>query len=282
MVKHGTKRSVLDRRDYAFHRTFPKYGASMPQDLPLMEYNYDAGLTIPDQNGDGWPYGCTGYTQTDLKQNQDKVRYEPAYTYLKTCMMEGHPPNQGCDVRISAKSLRVYGAEMPEETTDVQAAQHRSGQTFVIDRAPGRDWFDSFRIALRARKQGISTGTPWFPEWQYIGRVSILRTPVMPQNIEDLAWHNYCVVGETTIDGKPYLRVKSWQGANYGQDGWVFMSRETFNVAFNTYYGTIGLITAKAAPEDIQTIKLDMYQTVLTYLNRILAIISNKQVLIHA
>lgn len=270
-IKHGAPRSTLDRRDYSFHKTFPHFGNVAPAELPLMEYTYDAGLTMADQNAEGIPFGCTGECQGDCKSDQDKEIYDAADIYKNTCMMEGHDTDRGCDIRNSAKSLRVYGAKRKRDGVMV-----KSGLTFSVDRIPGRDWFDSFRIALRAQaatKTPISVGTIWFLEWEN-PEPSGLLSPLFAYdgNANEYEWHNYAIKGEQTVNGEPTFLVKSWQGKNYGHGGWVNMDRATFNRAFDIY-GTIGITVAIAHPDDIQTIDIDILQTVLDYLRRILNLI---------
>lgn len=296
MIRHGAKPTLLDKRDYSYHRTFPHFAAAAPKDLELLTYSYDTSGIIPDQNADGLPYGCTGYTQAHIKGNQDKRRYLPSYTYLKTCLMEGHAADQGCDIRISAKSLRVYGAlasddvqdvdGIPQETQDSLAAKNKSGQSFNVDRAPRRDWFDSFRIALRAQKQGISIGTPWFSAFSEVSGLGILPMPY-PFEFRDaksdpntVNWHDYAFYGETIIGGAPHIVALTWQGKGVGDNGIIYFNREVFNATFDMW-GTIGLVTAVAKPEDIMTIKLDMFQTILTFLNRMLSLIG-RSVPVHA
>src|SRR3990167_5413029 len=106
MPKNGARPTELDPRDYSFVATF---GALSPIALPD-EYSVDAGLTMPDQNGDGNPYSCTGYTTTDLGTDQDNVIYSPEYTYMKTLFLQGLPPEtNGSDIRPALKSSKVYG-----------------------------------------------------------------------------------------------------------------------------------------------------------------------------
>lgn len=281
-MKHGTNPAKLDRRDYSFHRTFPQFAAAAPPILPNMEYSLDAGLDMPDQVADGYDFGCTGYTQTNCKQDQDKVRYDPGFTYEKTCDMEGHGLDRGCDIRNSAKSLRVYGALRQGEGSDEEAAKHRSGQDFSVDKAPGRDWFDSFRITLRAQrgsaiKHPISIGTIWFSEWHGVPQSGLLTEHfTFDGDITHYLWHNYKISGEKMVGGEATLEVKSWQGRSVGNGGWLYMNRATFNKAFDSYYGTLAITQAAASEADIRTIKLDMLQTLLVYLNRMLALIGQR------
>lgn len=301
MMPNGTRPALLDKRDYSFHRTFPQFAAIAPAALPILDYSFDAGLTMPNQIADGYPVGCTGYAQTDCKTDQEKKIYDPGYTFKKTCYMEGHDLTSGADIRTSAKSLRVYGAKLgsssaPEaEVTpedDTAAKENKSGQSYNVDKAPGRDWFDSFRIALRSQmnnpvKNTISIGTIWFPEWG-----SPTSSGLLPDQFEyngnrySYAWHDYKICGEHTVNGEPTLEVKSWQGRDIGNGGFLYLNRAAFNKAYDIY-GTLALMTAQARPEDIRTIQIDIIQTILTYIERLLAIARNKvasipQIRIHA
>jgi len=268
--KNGTGPSKLDPRDYSFHKTFAHYGAASPVNLPLDEYNFDSGLDMPDQNADGFPNGCTGYTQSNIAEDEDKASYDPSYTYLHTCVMEGHDYTQGCDIRTSAKCGQVNGMQVKGDTDLNNATKHRRGAYFSVDQAYQRDWFDSFRIALRNGKP-ISCGTPWFPEWERMGTDGILPDFTYDGNPNDVAWHNFAIKGETTINGLPYLRIKSWQGSNYGQNGWCFMSRDVFNKAFDIN-GTIALVQAEALPQDTVTIQLTLLQWALVLMGRYLGL----------
>lgn len=270
---HGTKPAPLDRRDYSYHRTF---GAVTPPVLPNMDYSYDAGLTMFDQIADGYMYGCTGCTQTDICIDQDKQVYDYPRTYLKTCTMEGHAPDQGCDIRTSAKALRLFGVGRTDESEEACEARRR-GKSFNVDKKPGFDWFDSFRIALRNGKQSISVGTPWPQEFESPSVKGFLPLP-NPGSIKAAPWHNWKIAGEaTTLGNTPVLRVKSWQGKQYGDEGWVYMTREVFNAVFDVW-GTLGLITPVYSPADVQTIRLEMLQQVLVNIARILALIGKKMV----
>lgn len=278
-VRHGIKPATVDVRDFSFHKSFPEFGATTPTALPFLEYNYDIGKTIPDQNADGYPYGCTGYTTTEYWQNIDGILYKAGFTYRKTCLIEGHDMNEGCDVRNALKSARVYGLQAVDEDTDQQALQHHKGKTFFVDKSPGRDWFDSMRIALRAHKDtraGISIGTPWFPEWQHGGQNGVLTSNFFfDGNVGHYLWHNYLLVGELYIAGEPLIILKPWQGRNFGSGGWCYMGREAFNKAFDIY-GTIAACPGPYDPKDIVTIKPELLQLVLVYLNRILMIIGRQ------
>lgn len=295
MIKNGTGPSIFDRRDYSFHRTFPKFAAATPPILELKEYNYDRGLTMynqnvanPPHNVNPLPYGCTGFTSTDICTDQDGKLYSPQYTYERTCFMEGHDTNEGCQIRNSMKSLRIFPPRVPGEP-DEAALDNRRPQYFNVDRASGRDWFDSFRIALRAQidtKTGISMGIPWYRSFAFVTQDGVLMTPTdaevaaVKADAFTVGWHDVKVSGEKTINGIPYLCLKPWQGKLFGDNGWVYMSRECFNKTFDIY-GTIGARPGLASRGDIKTIVPDLYQWIMTFVQRVLAIIGQR-VTVHA
>lgn len=270
-MQSGAKRTKLDKRDLSYHRSF----GTVPMQLSLVEYNYDCGKTMPDQNADGLPFGCTGYTTAEVAGDEDDAIYKPAYTYQKTCYIEGHDTNRGCDIRTALKTGQVYGVQRIDETTDQEAEQHRRGKYYSVDKVSGCDWFDGFRLALRNGKRPISTGTIWFREWEQVASDGVLTSNfVYNGNPDQYPWHNYKICGEKVIDGVPYLIAKSWQGPNYGDKGWCYFSRETFNKAFDIY-GTIGLVQPPFTPQDTFTIRLTMLQFVLAYLGRWIGLVAH-------
>lgn len=261
----GTGPTLLDKRDRSYHRSF----GTISYELDNIEYNYDAGLTIPDQMADGFPFGCTGYTQAEVAGDEDKSVYSPAYVYQKTCDFEGHPANQGCDIRNAAKVGIVYGMKRPGED-DNTALNHRRGPFYSVDHLEGYDWFDSFRAALRNGRRPISIGTIWFKEWGK-PQNGILTSFAYDGNRGNYPWHNYKICGEKIINEQPYLIAKTWQGRGYGDNGWCYIPRDVFNKAFDIY-GTIGIIQPPFAPKDVFTIKLTILQFALLYLGRLIGL----------
>lgn len=261
MIHHGARRTLLDKRDYSFHRSYGTIGVTLePQD-----YSFDAGLLMQDQNADLLPLGCTGYAQTDVAGDEDKTEYDPEYTYSKTCYIEGHGEDVGCSIRNSLKVGQAYGMKKKGETDD-QALTHRRGAFFSVDKASGCDWFDSMRLAMRKAQKPLSLGTQWFHEWESTPDGILTSLFVLDPNAP---WHNHVVCGEKVINGVPYLLGKSWQGKNYGDKGFHYFSRETFNKAFDVY-GTCAFVQPSYTPKDINTIRLTLLQFSLYYLGRIL------------
>jgi hypothetical protein len=171
--------------------------------------------------------------------------------------------NVGCTIEDSLKSLIVYGAGPSAGSDDADAALHRRGQFFQIE-AVGTDMFDAIRQALylnSAEKRSVSVGTPWFLEWHYAPQ-GMLHDFLFRG---DEPWHNWKICGWRTIAGQPYLIGKSWQGKLYGDGGYHYVSRTLCNKIFGIS-GTGAFTVRKATAADIQTIRLDIVSTILSYM----------------
>lgn len=227
MIKSGVNPVKKDHRDYSFHRTFGNQPQAFADSL-----NLDAGLTMPDQNADGFPEGCTGYAQSELCIDEDKILYFPKFTYDQTLLMEGIGRSDsqfekvGCDVRDSLNSTIVYGLQAVGETGD-KSLNHRRGAYYNVDLAQGMDWLDSIRNSLVLNQRTISIATPWYAVFGF----PVNGVIQAPQNWDTTfaSWHNHKICGWKTINGVVYLTSKSWQGKNYGDGGYCYFSREIIN-----------------------------------------------------
>lgn len=235
MVKHGTRPTKIDHRDYDFHKTFGAF--KVAPFLPT--YNTDVGLTMPNQEVvntyfspavPALPFGCTDYTTSELEGD---LKNEGPFSPELIENITHANANGGGDIRqslLAGKSLGWFTG------------------IFNI-RALGQDYFDAVRDAMVSggtEKRSVSVGTPWYPDFESIDYTGILP---IPRNFNDpnLTWHNWKICGWKTINDQVYLVVKSWQGIGYGDKGFCYMSRSLFNqlmaipgaVAFTTTSGTL-------------------------------------------
>lgn len=294
MMPNGARPTELDTRDRSFHQTFGAISKENIEHLPET-YDVDAGLTMPDQVGEGNPFSCTAYTTCDLGTDQDKVVYAPEYTYMKTLFMQGLPPEtNGSDIRPSLKSASVYGLlpkeHMPESlkgrgedytanqshwATGVDAfagkLEHRKGGYFNVYIDGGLSWFDSFRSALwinKDDKRAISCGLPWICSYGADGMMQMPDSHTLAMAMRDpfrVSWHNVKISGWTMRHGKKVLRVKAWIPTYTGDKGWLYMTPEVCN-ALMEVRGSVAYTMKDADPSDIRTIKIGMYETILKYL----------------
>lgn len=271
-LKNGIRPIKKDSRDLSFHRTFGALVSIFPEN-----YDCDAGLGCPDQNNDGFPEGCSGYTQSELCQDEDGMKYKPSFTYLKTLQMEGQTDQGPCDLRDSLKSLQVFGVQGKDETTDAQAMSHKRGKYFDVFDGSGKDAFDSIRSSIlqnALEKRSVSVGTPWFPEFTLTPSNGIVPIP-RDYSLNRASWHNWKISGWKTIYGIPYLIGKPWVGDGRGDKGFFYFRREIINALF-AINGSAGFTIRKFVPEDVQTVKLSLAQTLLSYFRMVLALIQKR------
>lgn len=261
MIHSGVQPVRPDHRDYSYPGTFGAV-TSFPDEL-----NLDAFPSVfPDQNADGYPNGCTGYAQTSICEDEDKVQYQPAYTYDQTRLMEGTFPDPvPCAMRTSLNSTIVYGVLGKDEIAHEQASYHRRGAFYNVVDSPNLDAFDDVRSAIVTNNRSVSVATPWFSEWEN----PIAGVVPMPYS-KPATYHNWKICGWKQIGGQPYLIGKSWQGANFGDHGYHYVSRAVFNKVM-AMSGTGAFTVRKALPGDYKTVKLAMLETLISYLRMLMA-----------
>lgn len=251
MIRHGTRPVKRDIRDYSRERTFGSVSI-FPDDFTV-----DAGLTMPDQEQPDLqftpplpplPYGCTDYTSSELCTDEDKKLYNP----IDLENVTHANANKGCDMRVSlSAALTVYN----------RAAY------FNVGSAP--DAFDGIRSAIYASQSSISIGTPWFIEWA-TPQKGIIPSVFVQTGLEP--WHNWKVSGWKTINGIVYLCGKTWQGMNYGDQGWAYFPRETVN-AVMALEGTAAYTIESLLNASVATVDAGLYEKVILALKQFLGLI---------
>lgn len=257
MIKNGVSKRFTDHRDYDLLKTFGAVGFDLDT-LPA-DFSVDAGLTMPDQVADGYPYGCTGYAQTDLCTNEDKVVYDAGELYRSTPPYDG----QGRDMRASLAILTTRG---PKTNTGELGPKRTA--FYNIYKQGGFDWFDAIKVGLftvREELRAGSSGMPWFTVFEDATIDGILPTPTR-YVWQDASSHNAVISGWKTINGVHYLCLKSWQGVEYGDRGWVYMSREITNNIFDMYFTEIFTVTKRAEAHQTVAEELSLIELFVSYL----------------
>lgn len=260
MIRNGTQPRKKDHRKYSFARTF---GTIAVGEIP--DFNLDAGFGMPDQNADGLPMGCTGYTTTELAQDQDKVKYLPRYTYDKTLQIEGINPDDpqfervGCAIDDSLKSSKVYGLD----AGDGDPLKHRRGDYFDALDGSGKDVFDTLLSLMWNANKSISIATPWLPEWS-TPQNGVIPSVFTYDKSKQYSWHNWKICGKKTINGVQYLMGKVWQGEGLGDRGWLYFSRDVINKTLSIK-GTSADVVVPFTPSKIRTVSLSIIEVILSY-----------------
>lgn len=253
-----------DHRTYDFHRTF---GA--PTQIVVNEFDLDPGFTMPNQNADGYPNGCTGYTQADCATDQDKIVYNPVYTYKMTLMMDDQEVGEPCSVLTSLKSTTVYGLMRKDIVDD--PALHRRAPYFIIRRLNGSH-FDGIVSAMWTKLVSVSVATPWPPSINNAGPDGIVTITDWP--LDFTSGHNYKICGVKKIRGVDYLRVKSWQGENVGDKGWLYFDKATIDRLL-AYRGAGAFANVHAEPGDIRVVQMTIMETIISYMRLFIKKIGN-------
>lgn len=258
----GTTPTKLKHTDRDYIKSFHDdvlLGAAYPT-FP-QEYFCDAGLTMPDQNGSGLPFGCTDETQADLATDLTGIVHDPFQLEAVT-----HANAQGGfgirdSLDAARKTLQWFGG-------------------YYNIQAKGKlDAFDAFRLAQSSgipEKRSITFGSPWFPSWEYACNKAINPSAIMPmpteqelsairEDINVFSWHNSKLDGWTSIEGRVVYRNKSWQGNIIGDHGFVYFPREVINTVM-ALPGAVAYTPTNANPLSIQTIDLTFIQTWISYI----------------
>lgn len=268
MIKSGLNLRAQDSQDYDFHKSF----GSTHYDTNTLPSRYmaDAGLTMPDQNGDGFPEGCTGYTQTDLCTDEDLTVYNAGEFYQATS------PG-GFGGRAIRDSLKLLITRGPKDR-DFKLGPKRTAY-YSINATGILDWMDAIRVALwitQQEKRSASIAIPWLREFGYVGRDGILpNDPIFTwsgtsgHNAKCAGWTDIKTDGTYIRNGEFFLAIKSWQGKNVGDNGWVYMSRVLANAIFNMTYTEAFTVTKMIG--SVQTVDMSVVDKLVAFIQDLLA-----------
>lgn len=265
-MKSGTRPLCKDRRDFDFFKSHGFGALSAVPTLPS-EFNTDAGFWMPNQEATltyailgfgsftipAMFEGCTNFTQADICIDQDKKFYNP----LDLEVITHANANGGADIRDALKAAVKLG--WIKQFFNVRA-------TGVLD------WFDALRIASYSAQpeiRSLSIGTKWFPDFERVGPTGILP---IPSNFNDTqaTWHNWSAKVWIDKGGIPYLKCKSWQGAEYGDKGFVYMPRELVNALMNIP-GSCAFVGSDLPKEDIVTVGSVWVQNIVNFVLNLLS-----------
>lgn len=249
-----------DERDaqYAFHA---HYGALKADDIPS-DFGW-GNDDMPDQDAEGAPTECTGYSQADNEFDTVGIVMSPDFSYAAGVEAEGAQPNtNGCDFRASLQGVINRGV-LPRATAPftakVQGELYVSNINNWLPFAPQalayaessyrwatmgpHDIFDNIRNTLYLAKKGVSAATRFYPEW-----VGANVTPDgiarMPDWHGSFGLHDWAIKRSTTVflagpqkgalirGGETFIAAKTWQGREFGNGGWLYFDRETINQLF--------------------------------------------------
>lgn len=269
MIQNGTKPIAPHVKQLSFPRSFGTISATKLPD----SFDTDAGLVVPDQNAEGYPFGCTGFTVVEIANDEDLQIYDPGYNYDWTREMEGHAGEAvGADLKTAFKSGTVYGVR--KKNGEGNPLDNRRAPYYEVHPADGLDYFDSIRSAmirayeLDKEKHSTGNGSYWLPEWANVpnGNIQAVNYDGTPSHY---SWHAWNFKGWSIRDGVLRLKAKTHQGKNYGDGGFTYYTRDQVNNIFDDW-GTMVLMQVKAEPQDMKRVQLTLIETALYYLTRMI------------
>lgn len=267
-MKNGTYPTKKSHKKYSYHRTF---GSSIQ--LAPTAFNFDAGFGFPNQNSDGLPQGCTGYTQSELCQDEDLIVYLPRYTYDQTLAIEGvikgDPSFEQipCTIEDSLKSTIVYGVDRGD---GINPVHNRRGAYYDAIDGSDMDAFDSMVSAMwtnyqkTGKKSSVSFGCPWFQEFEMIKDDGVIISPPSWTPPSGTPWHNSKICGVTFVNGVEVLVDKSWQGPHFGNGGYCYFNRAQIN-SLMAIPGATANVLAPYVGANMQNVKLTILELIASY-----------------
>lgn len=229
--------------------THQLFGTPSPANLP-------ASWSAPDVRGpidQGSTSLCTQETTTELCSDMDGAVYDENWAAAVTSKLYGQPIINGVDAVTAMQAMVLFGplpmGEAPTgmtwQTVGVPYVETMSNwdPTLFLKAAPFErkgvvavdggeyDAFDTYRVQMQAHNRSIGFASKWY----YTAFNSPLSdgviTPPTSTELQDFSYHMYAIKGWATLtDGNVYLKIKPWEGAGYGVNGYAYLSRSLVNM----------------------------------------------------
>lgn len=245
VITPGLEKLAYDKRDLSLGGIF---GFAKLTDVPDIDWIVKEPLKMKNQLDKDF---CTGYTVTEVSEDQEGVELSPDFQYAASCRIRGDYTKWGMDLRIAFKSAVEYGSlavsDVPfltdDKTRDFLAnpvnwplecwekATAYKKQTFYAADGP-YDIFDNIRSNLWKYKEEhrtIGVGAKWRNSW--------ISAPngVVPDVYEDDGFgHAFKIFGQKMINGEPHL-IAQLSNGDIGDNGIYYFKRSVVNREFGDY-----------------------------------------------
>ena len=200
---------------------------------------------------------CTAFSNASASALQEGVPQSPEYAFYKTRVIQGGDPHTwGANQYDALKAWTKFGGIEPKdspykfeekgqyfiedpknwesirEELDKRAAMHKKESYLEVDGYG--NLFDSIRAALWdsyltynatkniSLKRAVIAGVYWQPDWQSI-------TSKAPDSINKNLAHQVIFRGCKNVNGEPYLICQNSWGADRGDKGLYYFSKEVVN-----------------------------------------------------
>ena len=246
-IKAGLRKLSKDSRDLSLGSIF---GFQKLEGVPDTDFIVASPFKMKDQGDDDF---CTGYTVTEVSEDQEGIELDPDFQYAASAKIRGDHESWGMDLRIAFKSAVDYGSlprsqrpsimegkdrnfranwkNWPEECFE-QAFPYKKKTFFDVD---GRyDLFDNIRAALwkfKDERRTVGVGAEWRTSW------TRSENGVIPNDYdkdEEGFGHAFKIFGQKVIAGELHL-VAQLSNGPIGDNGIYYFKRETVNREFKDF-----------------------------------------------
>lgn len=126
MIYHGTRPARHISRERIYHKHL---GGTSLASIP--DFNLDAGIWNPDQEADGAPTECVGYTAADILTDLLKMQIDPDFGYAAARFISGDGPGtEGASFHAGLQGLIAVGG-LPKALATFSAADR--GELYCSD-----------------------------------------------------------------------------------------------------------------------------------------------------
>lgn len=207
--------------------------------------NLDRLKRFSNQNLEGRFNECVGITIADLLANKYSQPMDSDFSYAAGLAIQNLPPNDaGEDPYAAFLAACAYGAlpdkddlHDPIDTSALLEADFRAysphqkelAAYFVQNGVKVLYSFDAVTQHLLTKREGCAIAMRWYSSFNNPYSDGVLRTPA-----KDEPFTYHCVATyENTDKG---LRIKAWQGEDYGRHGYSFLPRSIYSQCYPTGY----------------------------------------------
>ena len=201
--------------------------------------NLDVLGRMPNQNMEGRSTECVGETVADIVGNIKNQAMDAGFSYAAALkVMNQTPTTAGSDPYSGMLGAVVYGCLPTEkeafdatttgELYESNLANYQNRSLALLNAQNGVMVLRSYQEIvnyLMAYKKPVNLAVDWYSTFETPNQDKTLPAPLGTITEHDVE------VCEDTLLG---LRVKSWQGPEYG---YVFLSETTFNLIFRGAWG---------------------------------------------
>ncbi len=241
---HALEPLSYDPRDLSLGAVF---GTPDIKQVPKTDWIVNTPLVMKNQDESPGEDFCTGFTVSEVSEDQEGVELCPFFQYSMMCMLRNDYTSWGGDLRLAFKSAEKVGSlavsdrpfnpnvmtrnSLADWNTWKElmpfATKHKKASYFKVD--GDYDVFDNIRAnlwAYRLEKRTIGVGAMWRREW-----INAPAGVVQKEYKQGGFGHAFKIFGQKVINGEIHL-VAQLSNGPIGDNGIYYFPREVVNREF--------------------------------------------------